>query len=295
LPLHQSVLLNEVLEWLDPRPGSTVVDGTLGAAGHARAILERLGAQGRLIGFDKDPVALEEAGKVLAGFGENSMLIRDDFRNLAAQLRQRQIHGVDGLLLDLGVSSMQLDHPGRGFSFQAEGPLDMRMDPTQSLTAREIINTYPKNRLQELLWNYGEERFAKRIADRIVDTRSKRRIETTTELESIIYQAVPAFYRHGRIHPATRSFQALRIAVNDEVKALQEFLDQAIALLNSRGRVVVISFHSLEDREVKTAFRQFSKEEKGRILTKKPVTASPREIDENPRSRSAKLRAFEKF
>ena len=223
------------------------------------------------------------------------MLIHDDFRNLAAELRQRQIHSVDGLLLDLGVSSMQLDHPGRGFSFQTEGPLDMRMDPAQPLTAKEIVNTYPKNRLQEILWNYGEERFARRIADRIVETRSKRRIETTVELESIIYQAVPAFYRHGRIHPATRSFQALRIAVNDEVKALQELLDQVIALLNSRGRLVIISFHSLEDREVKTAFRRFSQEEKGRILTKKPVTASPREVAENPRSRSAKLRAFERF
>lgn len=272
-----------------------MVDGTLGAAGHARAILERLGARGRLIGFDKDPLALEEAGKILACFGEKVVWIQDDFRNLAVELRQRQIRGVDGLLLDLGVSSMQLDHPGRGFSFQIEGPLDMRMNPAQALTAREIVNTYPKNRLQEILWNYGEERFARRIAERIVDTRSKRRIETTTELESIIYQAVPVFYRHGRIHPATRSFQALRVAVNDEVRALQELLDQAVALLNSRGRMVVISFHSLEDREVKTAFRRFSKEEKGRILTKKPVTPSQREIDENPRSRSAKLRAFERF
>ena len=284
-----------MLEWLDPRPGSTVVDGTVGAAGHARAILEWLGAQGRLIGFDKDPLALEEAQKVLTHFGEKVMLINDDFRNLAVQLRQRQIHAVDGILLDLGVSSMQLDHPGRGFSFQAEGPLDMRMDPAQALTAKEIVNTYPKNRLQELLWKYGEERFAKRIAERVVDTRSKRRIETTKELESIIYQAVPAFYRHGRIHPATRSFQALRIAVNDEVKALQELLDQVIALLNSRGRLVIISFHSLEDREVKTAFKRFSEEKKGRILTKKPVTPSQREIDENPRSRSAKLRAFERL
>ncbi len=272
-----------------------MVDGTLGAAGHARAILERLGARGRLIGFDKDPLALEQAGKVLARFGEKVMWIQDDFRNLAVELRQRQIHGVDGLLLDLGVSSMQLDHAGRGFSFKTEGPLDMRMNPAQPLTAREIVNTYPKNHLQEILWNYGEERFAKRIAERIVDTRSKRRIETTMELESIIYQAVPAFYRHGRLHPATRTFQALRIAVNDEVKALQELLDQAVTLLNSRGRMVVISFHSLEDREVKTAFKRFSKEEKGRILTKKPVTASQREIDENPRSRSAKLRAFERF
>ncbi len=293
--MHQSVLLNEVLEWLDPRPGSTVVDGTLGAAGHAGAILERLGAQGKLIGFDKDPLALEEAQKILTRFGEKVMLIQDDFRNLTVQLRQRQIHGVDGLLLDLGVSSMQLDHPGRGFSFQTEGPLDMRMNPAQPLTAREIINTYPKNRLQEILWNYGEERFARRIAERIVDTRSKRRIETTVELESIIYQAVPAFYRHGRIHPATRSFQALRIAVNDEVKVLQELLAQAVALLNSHGRMVVISFHSLEDREIKTAFKRFSEEKKGRILTKKPVTPGLREIDENPRSRSAKLRAFEKL
>ena len=293
--MHQSVLLNEVLEWLDPRPGSTVVDGTVGAAGHARAILEWLGAQGRLIGFDKDPLALEEAQKVLTHFGEKVMLINDDFRNLAVQLRQRQIHAVDGILLDLGVSSMQLDHPGRGFSFQAEGPLDMRMDPAQALTAKEIVNTYPKNRLQELLWKYGEERFAKRIAERVVDTRSKRRIETTKELESIIYQAVPAFYRHGRIHPATRSFQALRIAVNDEVKALQELLAQAVALLASHGRLVIISFHSLEDREVKTAFKRFSEEKKGRILTKKPVTPSQREIDENPRSRSAKLRAFERL
>ena len=284
-----------MLEWLDPKSGAVIVDGTLGAGGHARAILERLGAQGKLIGFDKDPLALDEAKKVLSCFGDNVMFIQDDFRHVAIQLRKSRISGIDGLLLDLGVSSMQLGEPGRGFSFQEEGPLDMRMDPAQALTAREIVNRYPKNRIQEILWNYGEERFAKRIADRIADTRSKRRIETTTELESIIYQAVPAFYQHGRIHPATRSFQALRIAVNEEVEALQELLAQVLALLNIRGRIVIISFHSLEDREVKTAFRRFSDEKKGRILTKRPVQATPRETDENPRSRSAKLRAFEKL
>ncbi len=284
-----------MLEWLDPKPGAVIVDGTLGAGGHARAILLRLGARGKLIGFDKDPLALEEAKKVLSCFGDNVMLVQDDFRHAAIQLRKNRISGIDGLLLDLGVSSMQLGEPGRGFSFQEEGPLDMRMDPAQALTASEIVNRYPKNRLREILWNYGEERFAERIADRIADTRSKRRIETTTELGSIIYQAVPAFYRHGRIHPATRSFQALRIAVNAEVEALQALLAQVLALLNVHGRVVIVSFHSLEDREVKTAFRRFADEKKGRLLTKKPVQASPREMEENPRSRSAKLRAFEKF
>ena len=292
---HQSVLLNEVLEWLDPKSGAVIVDGTLGAGGHAEAILGKLGSSGRLIGFDKDPEALSEAWSRLGSFGGKAMIVRDDFRNIGTQLKKMQIESVDGALLDLGVSSMQLGQAERGFSFQSEGPLDMRMDPSGALTAKELINTYPKNRLQEILWGYGEERFARRIAERIAETRSKRRIETTAELASIISQAVPRFYRQGRIHPATRSFQAIRIAVNDELGALRDFLSSIVQVLRPQGRVVIISFHSLEDREVKIAFREFSREKKGRVLTKKPVGSSAQEMRDNPRSRSAKLRAFEKL
>ncbi len=292
--MHKSVLLNEVLEWLDPKAGMTVLDGTVGFGGHAEAILEKLGPTGRLIGYDKDPEALEAAKKVLARFGDQVMLINDDFRNVAQQLREVRATNVRGMLLDLGVSSLQLDKPEKGFSFKADGPLDMRMDPSQTLTAETIVNTYAKEKLIEILKDLGEERFARRIVDKILEVRARKRIRTTAELESIIFHAVPKSYRYGRIHPATRSFQSLRMAVNKEMEALRDFLLNALDILDSRGRIVIISFHSLEDRIVKTAFREFQKENKGKILTKKPVTPGEAEVETNPRSRSAKLRAFEK-
>ena len=290
---HRSVLLNEVIQWLDPSPGRLVADGTLGRAGHAMEILRRTSPDGRLIGFDKDPEAVEEGRKILREFGERVMIFHEDFRNIPSRLESIG-QKADGILLDLGVSSPQLDEPRRGFSFNAEGPLDMRMNPEENLTAREVINTYPKQALMELFWKYGEERFSRRIAEKITEVRRTRRINTTKDLESIIWQAVPAAYRHGRIHPATRVFQALRIEVNQEIDALELFLSKPLEALNPDGRLVIISFHSLEDRVVKNAFRQFLKDGKGKILTKKPVVATSVEVRENPRSRSAKLRVFQK-
>ncbi len=293
--MHKSVLLKEVLEWLEPAPGKIIVDGTLGGGGHAEAVLERILPSGLLIGFDKDPEALARAKQVLARFGDRAMILHEDFRNVAKRLKTLQKEKTQGMLLDLGVSSMQLDTPERGFSFKQNGPLDMRMNPEESLTAREIVNRFSEKDLLKILWNYGEERFARRIVERIARERSQRPIETTGELEAIVFQAVPKAYRYGRIHPATRTFQALRIAVNREREALEEFLSSVLEILDTKGRLVIISFHSLEDRAVKTAFRKFEKEKRGRVLTKKPVVPNDAEVADNPRARSAKLRAFEKI
>ena len=293
--MHKSVLLKEVLEWLAPAPGMIVVDGTLGAGGHAEAVLERILPGGLLIGFDKDPEALARAKEVLSRFGDRTMILHEDFRNVAKRLKTLQKEKAQGVLLDLGVSSMQLDTPERGFSFKQNGPLDMRMNPEESLTAREIVNRFSEKDLLKILWNYGEERFARRIVERIARERSQRPIETTGELEAIVFQAAPKAYRYGRIHPATRTFQALRIAVNREREALEEFLSSVLEILDTKGRLVIISFHSLEDRAVKTAFRKFEKEKRGRVLTKKPVVPNDAEVADNPRARSAKLRAFEKI
>ncbi len=284
-----------MLEWLAPAPNQIVVDGTVGAGGHAAAILERLEPHGRLIGFDRDPQALSEARKSLVSFGDRAMLVQENFKNIARKLKEIETPAVQGVLLDLGVSSMQLDRPERGFSFKVDGPLDMRMNPENPLTAREIIRHYPKKELQDILWNFGQERFAKKIAERITQERSKRSIDTTMELASIIFQAVPKSYRYGRIHPATRSFQALRLVVNQELESLRECLAQVLDSLDFGGRLVVISFHSLEDRIVKVAFKEFQKEKQGRVLTKKPVVPTEAEISQNARARSAKLRAFEKL
>jgi 16S rRNA (cytosine1402-N4)-methyltransferase len=291
---HESVLLAEALEWLAPTTGKCYVDGTLGAGGHARAVLEKNGPTGRLIGFDRDEEALALAGKNLKEFGERAMLIHDDFKNIANQVRAIRDKGVDGALLDLGVSSMQLDQPLRGFSFQADAPLDMRMDQRQSLTAKEIVNLYSKDELLNILWTLGEERFARRIVTKILDRRTRTPLATTGELAALISDAVPGHYRHGRIHPATRTFQALRIAVNHELDSLEAFLSSVMSILENRARVVIISFHSLEDRIVKHTFRAWSAQGLGVILTKKPVTASESEMARNTRARSAKLRVFEK-
>ena len=280
---------------LAPAPGMTIVDGTLGYAGHAQAILRKLGPSGRLIGFDRDPKALEGAKEALKEFGDRVMIIHDDFRNITARLREERINSVQGILLDLGVSSAQLDEAGRGFSFRKEGPLDMRMNPEDSLTAEEIVNTYPVEKLAEILKSYGEERYARRIATKIADTRKREKIRTTGQLSSLIFSAVPSSYRYGWIHPATRAFQALRIAVNKELEALRNFLEEAPGLLDEGGRLVIISFHSLEDRIVKTVFRELAQKGTGRILTKKPVVPEEEEVRANPRARSAKMRVFEKI
>lgn len=294
MALHKSVLLNAVLRWLDPKPGDVMVDGTLGRAGHAQKILERIGPEGRLIGFDKDPQAIAAAGEVLGDFGERVMIFHDDFKNINSRLESLEHLKAQGVLLDLGVSSPQLDEAERGFSFKTDGPLDMRMNPDESLTAREVINTYSEKELSDVFWKYGEERFSRRIAKRIVEARKRARIHRTSELESVIWQSVPASYRYGRIHPATRIFQALRIEVNQEIRSLAVFLSCILDALAPSGRLVIVSFHSLEDRVVKNSFREFAKNGKGIVLTKKPVIAAFDEIQENPRSRSAKLRAFQK-
>lgn len=290
---HRSVLLNEVVAGLALKTGCVIVDGTVGAGGHAEAILERIGASGRLVGFDKDPAALAEARKRLAQYGERVMLIHEDFQHIPEKMAEMKI-STDGVLLDLGVSSMQLDDPARGFSFRSEGPLDMRMDPRNPLTAARIVNDYPKERLLEILWNFGEERFARKIVHRILNERRVRKIQTTSELASVIVQAVPPSYRHGRIHPATRTFQALRIEVNREIESLEKLLPRLLDSLNAGACIVIISFHSLEDRVVKRSFRDFQKAGRGVCVTKKPVVPGHGEMEDNPRSRSAKLRVFEK-
>lgn len=291
---HESVLLEEAIQWLAPQDGKVYLDGTLGAGGHARRILEECAPSGRLIGLDKDEDALAEAAKTLESFGERAMLIHDDFKNIANKFETMGIDRVDGMILDLGVSSMQFDRADRGFSFQTDAPLDMRMNRAQVLSAKEIVNRYSKDELLNILWAFGEERFARRIVSKILGRRERSPIETTGQLVAVISEAVPGAYRHGRIHPATRTFQALRIAVNQELKSLQTFLSGAAGLLADKAKIVIISFHSLEDRLVKHTFRSWQTQELGSVLTKKPVLASDAEIFKNSRSRSAKLRVFEK-
>ena len=291
---HESVLLEEALQWLRPGPGKVLVDGTLGRGGHSRAWLERSVPDGQVVGFDRDPQAVLEAGRILEVYGDRAVNEKGNFTDIPEAIVKRRFRPADALLLDLGVSSPQLDEASRGFSFRLDGPLDMRMDPEQRPDAREIVNEASEEALRQILWTYGEERFARSIARRIAAERSKRRIESTKDLEEIIFHAVPRAARHGRIHPATRTFQALRIAVNGELEALQDFLPHALDCVKDGGRVAVISFHSLEDRLVKNAFRDLERLGLGKILTKKPVVAAEEELARNPRSRSAKLRVIEK-
>ncbi len=290
---HESVLLEEVCHWLKPASGKTLLDGTLGLGGHAKCWLERSAPNGRVLGFDRDPEALKEARQILSDYGDRIQIFQGNFRDCWKMLENTGSPAFDAILLDLGVSSLQLDSASRGFSFKAEGPLDMRMDPTQSLTAEIIINERDEKSLQEILWNFGEERYARQIVRRILEARPRQRIRSTKELENIIFHGVPKKYRYGRIHPATRTFQALRIAVNGELDALDDFLSKVAKHLKTGGRLAVISFHSLEDRRVKQAFRAMEKEGRGKVLTKKPVSPSEAETERNPRSRSAKMRVWE--
>ena len=292
---HESVLLAEAVEWLKPGPRKVLVDGTLGCGGHAKRWLEFAVPDGQVVGFDRDPEALLEARRVLKDYGDRAMILHDNYRNCAKHLAERRLHGTDAVLLDLGVSSLQLDEPSRGFSFRAAGPLDMRMDSSEGPTAEALVNEASEEELCEIFWKYGEERFARQIARRLVEARSKKRLSSTRDLEDVIFHAVPKASRFGRIHPATRCFQALRLVVNRELEALEAFLPEAAGLLKPGGRLVAITFHSLEDRLVKNAFRNFEKEKMGKVLTKKPVTPSEAELARNPRSRSAKLRAFERI
>ncbi|RMH06473.1 MAG: 16S rRNA (cytosine(1402)-N(4))-methyltransferase RsmH [Nitrospirae bacterium] len=295
---HTPVLLQEILFWLNPRPGGQYVDCTLGTGGIAQRVLETSAPTGWLLGIDRDPQAVAFAKQRLSGFGERVQCVCGNFCDLKAILHSAGVERVDGIVFDLGVSSMQLADPARGFSFLHDGPLDMRMDPTtMSVTAADLVNTLPQRELARLIGTYGEERYASRIARAIVRARTLSPFRTTAQLVSAIVQAVPSSYRHGRRHCATRTFQALRIAVNHELEILEGALRDAVSLLKAGGRICVLSFHSLEDRIVKRTFAALSKETPRQLtlLTKKPWTPSLAEQQANPRSRSAKLRVGERI
>lgn len=307
---HLSVLPEEVLALLDPTPGGVYLDGTVGGGGHARLILEASAPDGRLIGLDRDPSALHKAAEVLAPFGDRVALRHRNFSDAAAVLAELGISGLDGMLLDLGVSSHQLDEASRGFSFRGEAPLDMRMDPTGGQTAADVVNAAAAEELVRIFREYGEERFAGRIARRIVQVRQQQPLTTTRQLAEMVRDTVPGGKVPARIHPATRVFQALRIHVNQELDHVSRGIATAIDLLKPGGRFVVISFHSLEDRIVK---RFFQEEAKGcicpprlpacvcnhrprlEVLTRKGVRASEAEVEANPRARSAVLRAVRRI
>jgi 16S rRNA (cytosine1402-N4)-methyltransferase len=296
-------MIEEVLFYLRPERGKVIVDGTLGAGGHAEAILERITPGGRLIGIDRDPQAIARAEERLGKMAEAVSLHRENYRSLFSVLDAEGIDKVDGVLLDLGVSSMQLDDPDRGFSFREDGPLDMRMGPDAPRTAGEIVNQDSEDELTRILYRFGEERWARRIAQFTVEARERRPIRTTGELAKVVENAVPAGARRGRKHPARKTFQALRIAVNHELEDLKEGIAEGIACLAPSGRIVVLAYQSLEDRIVKSTFNSLArgsdyppghpldKPPTLEVLTRKPVRPSPEEIEANPRSRSAKLRA----
>lgn len=283
--MHISVLRAEVLGLFHSKQLNSFIDATLGACGHTLAILQEHPELTHLIGFDRDPSALENAKSLLPA---TSTLIHSNYRRLKEHVGSQL---VDGILFDIGVSSMQLDQKDRGFSFMQDGPLDMRMDTTQTLTAEDVVNSYPEEKLANIIYNYGEEGASRRIAKAICQARRQKRIETTKRLVEVIEQVLP---RRGKIHPATKTFQALRIEVNAELDSLIDALHQALDLLAPGGILAVISFHSLEDRIVKNIFRDQSKEQ-FTLLTKKPLVASLEESRANPRSRSAKLRAIQKI
>jgi len=303
-------MVNEVLGYLDPKPGEVIVDCTVGAGGHSKSILEKIIPRGQLIGLDVDSQILEIAEERLKDFKDNVVLRQANFRQLDNVLSELGINKVDGLLFDLGVSSYQLESPERGFSFNLDGPLDMRMGPDcescattlpkksgksprrwGARTAAELINFLTKEELADIIFKFGEERYSRRIAEAIVRERKIQRIETTGQLKSIVLKAIPKTKKWQKIHPATRTFQALRIATNDELAALEEGINLAIKFLKPQARICVISFHSLEDRIVKNIFREADKNGILKILTKKPVCPQEEESSSNPRARSAKLRA----
>ncbi len=306
---HKPVMLKEVIGSLNIRPEGTYVDGTIGGAGHSSEIAARLSGEGKLYGFDQDAAAIEAATKRLEQYKDRVSIIRSNYSEMRERLSELGVTSVDGILLDLGVSSYQLDDAERGFTYRTDAPLDMRMDQRQSLSAKEVVNGYSESELTRILRDYGEERFARNIAKHIVAEREKHQIETTGELISIIKAAIPAKAREGGGHPAKRTFQAIRIEVNRELDVLSDSLDGMIDMLDDGGRICVITFHSLEDRIVKDTFRRnenpctcppsfpvcvCGKKPKGRVITRKPIVPSEEETEENPRSKSAKLRVFER-
>ena len=305
--VHQSVLLHECIEALDIKPDGIYLDGPLGGAGHSLEIAKSL-TTGRLIGVDRDTVALEAASRRLASCLDRVTLVHDNFANLAAILDAQGLEKIDGMLFDLGVSSPQLDDGSRGFSYMADAPLDMRMNRDDRLTAYDVVNTWPREELRRILFEYGEERYAPLIAAAIERKRAEKPIETTLELVDLIRGAMPAQALREKQHPAKRSFQAIRIAVNDELGSVERMLNDAMDRLNPGGRLAVITFHSLEDRIVKNAMQQAArgctcppefpvcvcgKKPKVKILTRKPIVSGEKELNENPRARSAKLRVAE--
>lgn len=284
---HIPVLLKEVVEILAPKQGEFFIDGTIGNGGHAIEIFKRVIPNGRLLGIDWNKDAIEKLKDC-----KNVILINGNYADLPEILKENNLPEADGLILDLGMSSIQLEYSGRGFSFLKDEPLDMRYDIAESLTVAEVINSFRENDLADIFWKYGEERYSRRIAKKIVEERRKKRILTTFDLTEIIKRAVPKNYEKGRIHPATRVFQALRIYVNRELENLERLLKNMSEILKPGGRAVIISFHSLEDRLVKNYFREMAKKGKAEILTKKPIKATLEEIQQNPRARSAKMRAI---
>ncbi len=307
---HYSVLLNETIEQLDIKENGIYVDGTLGGGGHASAVLQRLGDGGRLIGIDQDAAAIQAAGERLAPFGDKVTVVRSNYSAMPQVLEDLGIHGVDGIVLDLGVSSYQLDTVERGFTYREDTVLDMRMDQRQTKTARDIVNDYTETELFHMIRDYGEDKFARNIAKHIVAAREKKPIETTGELNDIIRAAIPAKVRAKGGHPSKKTYQAIRIELNHELDVLKNTLGQMIDLLNDHGRICVITFHSLEDRIVKNIFNTSEKpctcppsfpvcvcgkKSKGKVISRKPILPSEEELAVNSRSKSAKLRVFERI
>lgn len=305
---HKSVLLEETIDNLNIKPDGIYVDGTLGGAGHSEQIVKRLGEGGRLIGIDQDEDAIAAASKRLEPYGDKVTIVRDNYQNFRRILDELDIKKVDGILLDLGVSSYQLDNADRGFTYRVDAPLDMRMDNRQTKTAKDIVNDYSETELFRILKDYGEERYAKSIAYHICKYRENKVIETTEQLNDIIRGSIPAKARNGQGHPSKQTFQAIRIELNRELDVLRDSIDGMIASLNPGGRLCIITFHSLEDRIVKLAFRKnenpcicppnfpvctCGRKSFGKVITRKPIIPGERELEENSRSKSSKLRVFE--
>lgn len=306
---HKSVLLEETIEALNIKPDGIYVDGTLGGGGHAVEISKRLSDKGRLIGIDQDADAIEAARQRLGEFKDKVTIIRSNYCDMKKELANIQITSVDGIILDLGVSSYQLDTVDRGFTYREDAPLDMRMDQRQSMTAKDIVNEYSEMDLYRIIRDYGEDKFAKNISKHIVSARNVKALETTGELINVIKAAIPMKFRAVGGHPAKKTFQAIRIELNRELEVLRDSLDDMIELLNDDGRICIITFHSLEDRIVKTIFkknedpctcpREFpicvcGKISKGKVITRKPILPGNQELEENKRSKSSKLRVFER-
>ena len=286
-------MLNEVLQYLNPREGETIVDGTVGLGGHAQAILEKIGPTGKLIAVDRDRQSLEVARKNLSS-AKNCEFVHDDYRNIDQILQKLSVAQVDGILLDLGISSFQMDNPERGFSIRSEGPLDMRMDQDSEMSALDLINSLSERELDAILKDYGQERFHARIARGLINARSRGSIATTKDLAEVVLRSIPYYPRREKIHPATRTFQALRIAVNRELEGLEVALNKSISILKPGGRIAVIAFHSLEDKVVKEKFRDWRKLGTVKLITKKPLRPTEEETKNNSRARSARLRIAER-